>query len=85
MFLMARNRNRLSPGVGKLVWFGIPLYDDRSRIPKEYKQQNTGGTSMLIFTPGGEVFSERSAHDREWIRIHQELMPLFREALEPAG
>ena len=84
MFLMVQNRNRQSQGFGKLVWFGIPLYDDRSRFPKEHKAQDFGGTSMFIFTPGGEVFAERSAHDREWIRIDKELMPLFREALETA-
>jgi len=84
MFLMIQNRNRASPGYGKLVWFGIPLYDDRSRFPKEHKQQDTGGTAMFIFTPGGEVFADRSAHDRQWISIDKDLRPLFLEALETA-
>ena len=84
MFLMVQNRNRQSRGFGQLVWFGIPLYDDRARFAKEHKAQDFGGTSMFIFTPGGEVYSERSAHDREWIHIDKELMPLFREALETA-
>ncbi len=84
MFLMLQNRNRQSPGFGKLAWFGIPLYDDRSRFPQAFKAQDTGGTAMFIFTPGGEVFSGRSAHDREWIRVDQELRPLFLEALATA-
>ena len=84
MFLMLQNRNRESPGFSKLVWFGIPLYDDRSRFPKEHQAQDTGGTAMFIFTPGGEVFADRSAHDREWIRVDKELRPLFLEALETA-
>lgn len=84
MFLMIQNRNRESPGHGKLVWFGIPLYDDRSRFPKEHKHQDTGGTSMFIFTPGGEVYSSRSAHDGGWIQVDQDLRPLFLEALETA-
>jgi hypothetical protein len=84
MFLMLQNRSRESPGFGKLVWFGIPLYDDRSRFPKEHKAQDTGGTAMFIFTPGGEVFADRSAHDRDWIRVDKELRPLFLEALETA-
>jgi hypothetical protein len=84
MFLMLQNQNRESAGFGQLVWFGVPLYDDRSRFPKEHKAQDTGGTAMFIFTPGGEVFSDRSAHDREWIRVDQELRPLFLEALETA-
>ena len=84
MFLMLQNRNRESRGFGKLVWFGIPLYDDRSRFPKEHKAQDTGGTAMFIFTPGGEGFANRSAHDREWITVDKELRPLFLEALETA-
>jgi hypothetical protein len=84
MFLMLQNRNRQSPGYGRLVWFGIPLYDDRSRFPKEHKSQDFGGTTMFIFTPGGQVFSGRSAHDREWIAVDKDLRPLFLEALETA-
>ena len=84
MFLMLQNRNRQSPGFGKLGWFGIPLYDDRSRFPKEHKAQDFGGTAMFIFTPGGEVFADRSAHDREWIGVDKELRPLLLEALEAA-
>jgi len=84
MFLMLQNRNPQSPGRGKLVWFGIPLYDDRSRFPKEHQAQDTGGTAMFIFTPGGEVFADRSAHDRDWISVDKELRPLFLEAMETA-
>lgn len=84
MFLMLQNRNRESAGFGRLAWFGIPLYDDRARFPKEHKAQDTGGTSMFIFTPGGEGFSERSAHDGDWIVVDKELRPLFLEALETA-
>lgn len=84
MFLTLQNRNRQSPGRGELVWFGIPLYDDRSRFPKAHKAQDSGGTAMFIFTPGGEVFSSRSAHDREWITVDKELKPLFLEAVTTA-
>lgn len=84
LFLMLQNLNRESPGYGKLVWFGVPLYDDRSRFPSEHKQQDTGGTSMFIYTPGGEVYATHSAHDGQWIEVDKELRPLFLEALETA-
>lgn len=84
LFFTIQNRNRESPGYGKFLWFGIPLYDDRSRFPKEHKQQDTAGSEMFIYTPGGEVFSERSAHEREWIHVDKNLLPRFREALEAA-
>jgi len=84
MFLTVQNRNRQSPGYGKYLWFGIPLYDDRSRFPKAHKSRDFGGTGMFIFTPGGETYSSVSAHDREWITVDEDLLPLMREALETA-
>ena len=84
MFLTVQNQNRRSAGFGQLVWFGIPLYDDRSRFPREHKAQDTGGTGMFIFTPAGEAFTDRSAHDRDWVRVDKELRPLLVEAVESA-
>ena len=84
MFLTLQNRRQGSPEFGQLVWFGIPLFDDRSRVPPEHKQQDTGGTGMFIYTPGGSVYTAQSAHDREWITVDRELRPLLVEALASA-
>ncbi len=84
MFLTLQNSNRRSPGFGRFVWFGIPLYDDRARIPPEHKQRDTAGSDMFIYTPSGELFSRRSAHDGEWIQVDCDLRPLLIEALETA-
>ncbi len=84
MFLMVQNRNHASRGYGRLLWFGIPLFDDRARFPKAHQAQDTGGTSMFIFTPAGDTYAKRSAHDREWIRIDYDLQPLLREAVSTA-
>lgn len=84
MFLTLQNANRRSPGFGRFVWFGIPLYDDRARIPPEHKQRDTAGSDMFIYTPSGELFSRRSAHDGEWIEVDRDLRPLLIEALETA-
>jgi len=84
IFLTLQNSNRRSPGFGRFVWFGIPLYDDRARIPPEHKQRDTAGSDMFIYTPSGELFSRRSAHDGEWIQVDCDLRPLLLEALETA-
>ncbi len=84
IFLTLQNSNRRSPGFGRFVWFGIPLYDDRARIPPEHKQRDTAGSDMFIYTPSGELFSRHSAHDGEWIQVDCDLRPLLREALETA-
>ena len=79
-----QNLNQQSPGYGKYLWFGIPIYDDRHRVAPSHKAQDTGGTSMFIYTPSGDVFSAQSAHDREWLTIDRDLLPLIREGLEYA-
>ena len=84
IFFSVQNRQRQSPGFGQYLWFGIPLYDDRQRIPAGHKAQDTGDTGMFIYTPAGDVFTPRSSHDGEWISIDKDLLPLMREGLETA-
>lgn len=84
IFFTVQNRNRQSPGYGDLLWFGIPIYDNRDRFPKEFKAQDFGGTAKFIFTPGGKTFTSKSTHDGGWITIEKDLLPLLREALETA-
>ena len=84
IFFTVQNRNRQSPGHGDLLWFGVPIYDNRDRFPKEFKAQDFGGTAKFIFTPGGNTYTEASAHDGKWIVIEKDLLPLMREALETA-
>ena len=84
IFFSVQNLNRQSPGYGKYLWFGIPIYDDRARFPAAFKAQDFGGTSMFIFTLAGDVYTSQSAHDREWVTIDKDLLPLMREGLETA-
>lgn len=84
IFFSVQNLNRSSPGFGQYLWFGIPLYDDRDRFPKAHQAQDTGGTSMFIFTPAGDVYTQQSAHDQTWVVIDKDLLPLMREGLELA-
>ncbi|MBI5820068.1 MAG: family 10 glycosylhydrolase [Verrucomicrobia bacterium] len=84
IFFTVQNLNRQSKGYGRYLWFGVPIYDDRRRVPNAHKSQDTGGTGMFIFTPGGKTFTGQSAHDGAWITIDCDLLPLMREALETA-
>lgn len=84
VFLTVQNRNRKSPGYGNYLWFGIPVYDNRHRIPVSHKTKDMGGTDKFIFTPSGDTFTNVSAHDRTWFIIDKDLLPLLREALELA-
>lgn len=84
IFFTLKNGRPDSPGYDRYLWFGVPIYDDRHRVPAAHKSQDTGGTEMFIFTAGGEAFTAQSAQDGEWISINQDLLPLMREALATA-
>lgn len=83
-FFTVQNRNRQSRGHGDLLWFGVPVYDNRHRQPPTHKSKDYGGTEKFIFTPDAKTFTSGSAHDREWIVIEQDMLPLMREALATA-
>ena len=84
LFFTVQNRNKQSSGHGDLLWFGVPIYDNRDRSPKEFKARDFGGTAKFIFTPDGKTFTQESAHDGKWIVIDKDLLPLMQEALETA-
>jgi hypothetical protein len=84
IYLTVQNRQPGSKGYGDLVWFEVPIYDDRDRFPKEFKAQDFGGTGKFIFTPNGKTFSDVSAHDGKWVTIDKDLLPMLREALKEA-
>jgi len=81
VFFSVQNFNRKSAGYGQSFWFGVPVYDNRYRIPPAHQSQDTAGTQMFIFTPAGTVYGTRSAHDLQWITFDQDLLPLMREGL----
>jgi hypothetical protein len=83
LFITVQNRNRQSPGFGDFYWFGIPLYDDRHRIPRAFMAPDVG-LSKFIFTPPGETFTEESVHDGNWVTVRRDLLPLMLEGLKAA-
>ena len=84
IFFTVQNLNRKSPGFGDLVWFGVPIYDDRHRIPPAFKEQDWGGTAKFIFTPDGTNYLKTSVQDGGWVVIDRDVLPLMKEALETA-
>lgn len=88
-YITVQNQNPKSDGFLDYYWFGVPMYDTRYRIPPAHKAVDLAsdrklGTGKFIFNPGGDRYTNQSAHDRKWITINQELLPLMREGLETA-
>lgn len=87
IFFTLANTNPESPGYGKLLWFGVPLFDDRERIPGGYQAQDTAvgdGQGMFIHTVPGAEFTTRSLHDDDWVVFDKDLLPHMLAGLETA-
>lgn len=83
MYLTVQNLNRQSPGYGKYLWFGVPLYDDRERMPRGHQAPDTG-TGMFIFNPPASAYARQSLHDGQWVKFSANLLPLMLEGLKTA-
>lgn len=84
IYFTVQDRKPGSKGYGDLLWFGVPIYDDRYPFPNEFAEQDFGGTAKFIVMPAGKNFYDVSAQEGKWIAIDKDLMPLMREALNTA-
>ena len=82
VFLTVANRNPDSPGYGQYLWFGIPIYDDRSRMAPAHAAQDFGDTKMFIYTVAAEAFTKESTHEGQWVTFARDLLPLMLRGLE---
>jgi hypothetical protein len=86
-FFTLQNHNKQSPGFGPYFWFGVPLYDDRNRLPKSHQAKDGGkedATGMFIYTVAGSEFATQSLHDGGCVTIEKDLLPLMRAGLTTA-
>lgn len=87
IFFTLANTNPDSPGYGKLLWFGVPLFDDRARIPPGHQAQDTAvgdGQGMFIYTVPAAEFTTRSLHDDDWVVFDKDLLPHMLAGMETA-
>jgi len=87
IFFTLQNQNKQSAGYGQYLWFGVPFYDDRHRIPKSHQAKDGGkedATGMFIYTVDGKEFTTQSLHDREWVTMDKDLLPHMRAGLKTA-
>jgi hypothetical protein len=82
VFFNVQNLNRDSAGYGDFLYFGIPLYDTRHRVPRGFEQPDW--MSKFIYTPDGSVFTDRSMHDAGWVVVDRDILPLILEGLGKA-
>ena len=83
LFLTIQNLNTKSPGYGDFLWFGVPLYDDRERIPSPCMILDDF-TRKFIYTPDAGVFTSESTHDKQWVTIDRDILPIILHGLRTA-
>ena len=84
IYFTVQNRKHGSKGYGDLLWFGVPIYDDRHAFPQDFAEQDFGGTAKFIVMRGWKNFSDITTHDGKWVTVDKDLIPLMRAALNTA-
>lgn len=84
MFLTIQNMEKGNPGYGDLLWFGIPIYDNRTRHVRTYAAQDFAGTGKFIFTPAPAPPASPNIHDGDWSHLDLDLLPRIREGVNLA-
>ncbi|HEY6739061.1 MAG TPA: hypothetical protein VI076_09440 [Actinopolymorphaceae bacterium] len=86
-YFTIQNRDEDSPDHGSLVWFGVPVVDNRHDIPPAYYAEDsghTGQTNQFIATMPGTEFWDRSVKDGRWHTCRADLVPYMRHAFAVA-
>lgn len=83
VYFTIQNLNRQSAGYGKLIWLGVPVYDDREPLPAKYVAHDRG-TNTLIYTIDYRSAADSSVHTGHWICFDVHLLPHAIAALNEA-
>ncbi len=84
MFITVQNLVEGNPGFGDLLWFGIPIYDNRTREMRTYAAQDFAGSGKFIFTPAPEPPARPNIHDGDWSHLDLDLLPRIRDGVNLA-
>ena len=83
--LIIQNRNKNSSGYGDFIWFNVQIFDDRTRFPPFYANQDIASPSgKFIYGAATKCFTEKSLHDGKWVIFSKDLMPFLKKGLEIA-
>ena len=83
--IVIRNSNKSSAGYGDFGWFMIPLYDYRYRDwPVYIAQDKADPSSKLIYNPGAKACGIRSLHDRDWVTVDTDVLPILIKGMKEA-
>lgn len=76
-----------STGFGEMVWFGVPIVDNRHEIPPGWQAEDVGQPSashQFINTVAGTEFWSASIKDGAWHSLRADLIPYMSDAYQTA-
>ena len=76
----------VDPASKDLIYFVMPLYDSRERTKRPVRliDAATGGRFFIYGTGNAALIGDKSFHDKQWITIDKDILPLVRDALAAA-
>ncbi len=86
-YLVIANTNIASKGYNDCFYFGINLFDYRYKDIPFYASKDVGkndATGNYIYCPAAKELYKGSLHDKEWINLHKDLLPMIKTAFEHA-
>ena len=83
VFFTIQNLNKASPGYGKYIWLGVPIYDDRAPMLPGSVAFDLGTQTLINSIPSADV-TKVSLHDGGWVHIQVNLFPYATAALDTA-
>ncbi|MCX7014144.1 MAG: hypothetical protein NTW86_16610 [Candidatus Sumerlaeota bacterium] len=78
-----QNLNKQSPGYGDFLWLGIPVYDDRDRMPRRFVAGDAA-SGKLIYCPAADEYTSESLQDGKWVAFQRDMLPVALDALKAA-
>ena len=93
-YFIIQNLDRSSKGYGEFIWFGIPIFDNRSDFPGSMliidgdpdEDSDRGATGAVIYVIGGddmleEIYDGVNPKDGEWAHAEVNILPYIKAAL----
>jgi len=78
-----QNLNKASKGFGDFLWLGVPVYDDRDRVPRKHVAGDAA-SGKLIYCLAGDAFTSDSLQDGRWVTLERDMLPLALAGLREA-
>ena len=93
-YFIIQNLERGSKGYGEFIWFGIPIFDNRSDFPGSMliidgdpsEDSDRGATGAVIYVIGGddmldEIYDGVNPKDGKWAHAEVNILPYVKAAL----